>query len=122
VTSLQVQQEADLLLLLETPKAGIVPAKLFEYMASGRPILSIGPDERSATADILIATGTGRSVGMDARAIMNAVEDVLQGRNPPWFTPDVHAVLRYSRKSRAQAMYEFVRGPAHAKPAVSKED
>jgi hypothetical protein len=109
-------------LLLETPKAGVVPAKLFEYMASGRPILSIGPDERSATADILIATGTGQSVGMDYRAIMNAVEDVLGGSNPRWFAPDIDAVLRYSRKSRAQAMYEIVGGRSHAKPASDKED
>jgi glycosyltransferase involved in cell wall biosynthesis len=121
-TSLQVQLEADLLLLLETPKAGVVPAKLFEYMASGRPILSIGPDERSATADILSVTGTGRSVGMDNRAIMSAVEDVLRGSNPRWFAPDIDAVLRYSRKSRAQAMYEIVGGGSHAKPASDKED
>src|SRR5712691_8149713 len=45
--SLQVQRDADLLLLLQwniPAERGICPAKLFEYAAARRPVLGIGPD------------------------------------------------------------------------------
>ncbi|MEL7268818.1 MAG: glycosyl transferase family 1 [Bacteroidota bacterium] len=48
---LQLQQKAQLLLLLEinsAPTAGIIPGKLFEYFAAKRPILAIGPKEWEA--------------------------------------------------------------------------
>ena len=44
---LQLQQKAQLLLLLEinsAQTAGIIPGKLFEYFAAQRPILAIGPN------------------------------------------------------------------------------
>lgn len=48
----------------ETDTLGLIPAKLFEYMASGRPILCIGPQEGD-TAKILDETHAGVTVGFD---------------------------------------------------------
>ncbi|MEM6894027.1 MAG: glycosyltransferase family 4 protein [Bacteroidota bacterium] len=48
---LQLQQKAQILLLLEIDSAqtaGIIPGKLFEYFAARRPILAIGPKEWEA--------------------------------------------------------------------------
>ncbi|MEL6976380.1 MAG: glycosyltransferase family 4 protein [Bacteroidota bacterium] len=48
---LQLQQKAQILLLLEIDSAqtaGIIPGKLFEYFAAQRPILAIGPKEWEA--------------------------------------------------------------------------
>jgi glycosyltransferase involved in cell wall biosynthesis len=46
--SLQVQRDADLLLLLQwnnPAERGVCPAKIFEYAAARRPVLGIGPDD-----------------------------------------------------------------------------
>ena len=60
-TSIQFQHNAQLLLLVEmnTPEtAMIIPGKLFEYLASNRPIISIGP-ENSDIETIISETKSG---------------------------------------------------------------
>ncbi|MCW5520512.1 glycosyltransferase family 4 protein [Aureitalea sp. L0-47] len=57
----RLQHSAQVLLLLEMDKEetrAIIPGKLFEYLAAGRPILSIGP-EGSDISDILSETESG---------------------------------------------------------------
>ena len=56
-------QKAQVLLLLinNTPNArGILTGKVFEYLGSGRPILSIGPEDGDA-AEILNETASGKT-------------------------------------------------------------
>ncbi len=59
-------QSALLLLPLnKTPNVGgIAPGKLYEYMALGRPVLCIGPENGDA-ARIINSTGTGYVTGFD---------------------------------------------------------
>ncbi|HAV01861.1 MAG TPA: hypothetical protein DCW95_01460 [Chryseobacterium sp.] len=55
-------RNADLLLLTNFPQPtsrGIIPGKLFEYLASGTEIISFGPAE-SDVARILLETKAGR--------------------------------------------------------------
>lgn len=62
-----IQKKAALLLLLinRTPDArGIVTGKIFEYLASRRPILAIGPPDGEA-ALILRETKSGKTVNFD---------------------------------------------------------
>jgi hypothetical protein len=64
---IKVQQQSQVLLLLinNTPNAKmILTGKFFEYMASKRPILAIGPDDGDA-ATILKETNTGYIGGFD---------------------------------------------------------
>ncbi len=54
---------ADCLLLFlgfETSCANVIPAKLFEYLAAGSPILSLAPE--GVTSDIIAEYGAGRSI------------------------------------------------------------
>jgi hypothetical protein len=60
-TTLAAERAADLLLLVANATLGAeatVPGKLFEYLASQRPVLAIAPPD-SATADVLERTGGG---------------------------------------------------------------
>ncbi|MBQ3710711.1 MAG: glycosyltransferase family 4 protein [Bacteroidales bacterium] len=69
---LQLQQSSQMLLLFinNTPNAkGILTGKLFEYLASGRPILCIGPENGDA-ARIINETHTGQTVDFDDREKM----------------------------------------------------
>lgn len=59
--SIQGIRNADLLLLTNFPEEkskGIIPGKLFEYMATGNPILAVGP-EGGDVERILTETGAG---------------------------------------------------------------
>jgi glycosyltransferase involved in cell wall biosynthesis len=55
-----IQQQAQLLLLLinKAPSSmSIIPGKLYEYLGSGRPVLSIGPPESDSAKVISMAKG-----------------------------------------------------------------
>lgn len=55
-----------LLLLNNTPNVmGVIPGKIFEYLAARRPILCIGPEEGDS-ARIIRETGTGNVCGFEA--------------------------------------------------------
>jgi len=60
--ALKLQRSSQMLLLLEIDSfetIGIIPGKLFEYMAAERPIIALGP-EGSDIAKILTETNTGK--------------------------------------------------------------
>ncbi len=60
--ALEMQREASVLLLIEIDSKetrGIIPGKLFEYLASGSPILAIGPDNWDASR-IISETNSGK--------------------------------------------------------------
>ena len=71
-STLARERAADLLLLVANTTLGAqatVPGKLFEYLASGRPVLAIAPRE-STTADVLARTGGGwLADGADPEAV-----------------------------------------------------
>jgi glycosyltransferase involved in cell wall biosynthesis len=70
----EIQKSQVLLLLINnTPNAkGILTGKIFEYLGSGRPILSIGPENGEA-ASILTETGAGRTSGYDNEEEMRRI-------------------------------------------------
>ncbi len=62
------QRTADVLLLplrREPEYAKVLPGKIFEYLAAGRPVLGIG-DEGGAADEILQQAGAGRMFGWDS--------------------------------------------------------
>lgn len=76
----QVHQSSTVLLLLLMPDSeprakGLVTGKLFEYMASGRPILCIGPEDGDA-AQLLKETQAGVTVGFDNK---DKMKEVIKG-------------------------------------------
>jgi glycosyltransferase involved in cell wall biosynthesis len=54
--------------------AGIIPGKLYEYLAANRPILAIGPEDGDS-ARIINETKAGKIVGIQDRASMEKVVD-----------------------------------------------
>jgi len=70
----EIQRSQVLLLLINnTPNAkGILTGKVFEYLGSGRPILSIGPEDGDA-AEILNNTGAGKTADYTNEAKMQLI-------------------------------------------------
>ncbi len=70
--ALGIQRNSDLLLLIEINSEetqGIIPGKLFEYMAAKRPILAIGPLNWDASR-IISETNSGESFSYEERGEM----------------------------------------------------
>ncbi|HNW75490.1 MAG TPA: glycosyltransferase family 4 protein [Bacteroidales bacterium] len=105
------QQQSQVLLLIinNTPNAGmILTGKFFEYLAAGRPILCLGPENGDA-ATILRETGAGLIAGFgDVNTMKQNVlrlyqqykEGISLQRNP--------AIDRYSRKELTRQMTDIL--------------
>jgi glycosyltransferase involved in cell wall biosynthesis len=75
--SVRAMMSASALLLLQPGHSVSVPGKLYEYLAAGRPILSIA--EEGETADLVRASGIGVSVGPDDESrIVDALASVQE--------------------------------------------
>ncbi|MBQ4206225.1 MAG: glycosyltransferase family 4 protein [Bacteroidales bacterium] len=100
---IEEQQKSDVLLLFvnNTPNAkGILTGKIFEYMASGRPILCIGPEDGDS-ARILNETQTGVTVDFNDKEKMKAIilEYFNKSKENQCVTTDGSKVEKYSRKN-----------------------
>lgn len=74
--AVKLQQESQVLLLVEIDShetKGILPGKLYEYMAARRPILAIGPSQWDA-ATIIGETQSGATFGYGSK---NGLKDVI---------------------------------------------
>ena len=73
--ALRKQRGAQVLLLVEIDSEetkGIIPGKLFEYMAAKRPILAVGPEEWDAS-DIIRDTETGAAFNYNSRTDLKEI-------------------------------------------------
>ncbi len=108
---IRVQQSSQVLLLLinDTPNAkSILTGKLFEYMASGRPILCIGPEDGDA-ANIIRQTNTGLVSGFNdaertKQNILNLYRDFKTGTRA--LLPE--NIEQYSRKALTGRLAEVL--------------
>ena len=102
---LRWQQSSQVLLLLvnNSPNAkGIITGKLFEYIASGRPILCIGPKDGDA-ARIIDKAKAGTTVDFENKETM---KEVLRGLYQRYLTKELTNnsltnVQQYSRRAMA---------------------
>jgi len=119
--SLELQKRASAVLLLEafsTTSGGILPGKVFEYMASGTPVICVGDGSDLELSGILERTGVGVSFGADEAAIAQAVLQIISQRVPNWFDPNFESVREYSRTASAQKMFASIRRRVEASTPV----
>ena len=103
---LQWQQSSQVLLLLinNAPNArGILTGKIFEYLASGRPILCIGPEDGDA-AQVLKETHAGQTVSFeDKEKMKEVIKDLYQKYLEDGLpSNESEEIEKYSRKSLAE--------------------
>lgn len=99
--AIKYQKQSQVLLLIEidSPETKcIIPGKLFEYMASNRPILAIGP-EGSDISGILSATNTGTFFTYDAyQEIKNKIFEHFTAFRKGKLQSNAIGLQQYSRK------------------------
>jgi glycosyltransferase involved in cell wall biosynthesis len=109
--ALELQQSADLLLLLESgdeDSKGFLTGKIFEYIGAGRPIISIGSTSDSAIARVLNETRCGVCYENSVDNLAKDILTYLRGVPPTWFNPDISAIEIYSRKYQAEILLEKI--------------
>lgn len=96
---------AVLLLMAHTDAAGVLPAKGFDYLASGRPILAV-PDDQGEVSRLLRTTGAGVSLSDPepiARQLAEWFAAWRTGRRQ--LTPrDEREIARYSRREQTRQL------------------
>jgi glycosyltransferase involved in cell wall biosynthesis len=103
--SLQELANADLLLLLQASPdtASLVPAKLYEYLRSQRPVLALV--HAGATSEVLGLTGGGWAVAPeDEQGLARTLAEAFakwRDRSLPRFAADLAVLRRFDRKALA---------------------
>ena len=108
---LKMQKESQVLLLLmnDTPNVlGVVPGKLFEYMASGRPLLAIGP-KNGDSARIITESKAGKVCGFkEKEAMKDAIRGMFAAYQAGKLSVDSEDITKYSRRSVTGNMAEVL--------------
>ena len=107
------QKGADLLLLSlkkEPESKGIITGKLFEYLASQRPILGIGPTDGDLAAILTECNAGSMHEFEDFEGIKKSVWHYyrLFCQNKPWSASLPDAIVAYSRKNLCQELSELL--------------
>lgn len=100
--AVRFQQKSQLLLLAEidSPETrAIIPGKLFEYMASRRPVLAIGPDDWEVAAMIREHELGDVFTHTDTEGIRKAIQRWYSQYKDGTLKPPDADVERYSRRS-----------------------
>lgn len=108
---LRIQSEADALLLLEGNRAsdkGVLTGKIFEYIASGAPILSLGSLPDSAIAAVLEDTGTGVCAGASQATIRSFSGDLAAGSIERHLTPRIDRIMHYHRETQGRKLLDLL--------------
>jgi len=109
--AIRMQRDADALLLLDwkDPRAGWIAAKVFEYLASGPPIIACGGSPTSALGDLLRETGRGTHVGTDGMKLCCFLMEqaARSGTRKP--TTRSNTVAAFTRKAQSMRMLDHLR-------------
>lgn len=100
--ALAAMAQADVLLFLLRDMPGIddmIPARLYEYLRLGKPILAVAPD--GAAKDLVLENGGTVVHPGDDSALRSALERIARGEFPGGADPRSARVTRFSRASQA---------------------
>ena len=109
--ALSYQKSSQVLLLVEIDSQdtiGIIPGKLFEYMAAKRPILGVGPVNWEV-ADIVNKTETGRIFDYaDDIALKNVLLSWFQDYQKGELLISSGSIEQYSRRELTRKLVEYI--------------
>jgi hypothetical protein len=85
---------------------GIIPGKLFEYLAAGKPILAIAEDDKCDVAVILSDTKGGLFFSREnLKGLSNFLESLPNNFE---FIPNIEAINNYNRKTLTEKLVSII--------------
>ncbi|TBW29336.1 glycosyltransferase family 4 protein [Gramella sp. KN1008] len=110
--AVDLQRSASVLLLIEIDSEetrGIIPGKLFEYLASRRPILAIGP-EKWDVQQIIKETGAGEVFGYkDKGSIKSHILKLFENYKKDDLAFNSHGIGKYHRKRLTERLAALIK-------------
>jgi glycosyltransferase involved in cell wall biosynthesis len=107
--ALKEMSQADVLLLISPMvknSKGIIPGKLFEYLAAGKPILAIAEDDKCDVAVILSDTKGGLFFSREnLKGLSNFLESLPNNFE---FIPNIEAINNYNRKTLTEKLVSII--------------
>lgn len=104
-------QNSDLLLItnfLDESSKGIIPGKIFEYLATGKSIISFGP-KNSDVKKILEETNAGKHFGYeDSAEIKQFILEKFEDRKTENFSSHPKNIEQFSRRNLTQKFVELL--------------
>jgi len=110
IDAYRAQRDADMLLLLEheamdvdknLSMVGTIPAKVFEYMASGTPMMVIGLSDKSMAGKLVVRANAGCVCSTDIPSITHYLERCLQEKEKCRSQRDEALIEMYRRDIQA---------------------
>ena len=108
--SLKIQKSSDLLLFLEwnDPSAkGVLTGKLFEYLVSGTPILSIGITNKNAAGEIIEKTNTGK-LFTNKIDIKKELIKIFKTKQIDFYKPNIKEIEKFSRERQVEKLINIL--------------
>jgi len=107
--SLKFVINADILLLVSGPGKGVLTTKVFEYLATAKPILALTPSN-GALAHLLSFTNVAEIVDPDspqaiADGLKKLIRQVRAGHMP---TPNQDFILQFSRRNQTRLLAKYL--------------
>lgn len=109
IDSHRAQKGADRLLFLESPNphvAGIIPAKVFEYLYVDTPILGIGITPHSPSGQLICDLQGGEVCEEDEEKIHHVLQEAILKRHRP--EKKREAIWQYSREMQVKKLLELI--------------
>lgn len=104
-------QDSDLLLITNFPddsSKGIIPGKIFEYLATGKPILSFGPQD-SDVKRILSETHAGKHFSyQDAASLKEFILNQYQNWKSGSSSSHIKNIEKFSRKNLTEKLSQIL--------------
>lgn len=108
----RLQLADGLILSLGEVRTDVIPAKLWDYLPVGRPI--IAPVHNPDVHRVLRETGTGVSMAPDAQALADWLDTAVVWRDQGWlletpYAPDLDAIAAFGADRSAAALARLMR-------------
>lgn len=109
--ALQHMQDSSVLMMANFPQEsskGIIPGKIFEYLATGKTILSFGPKDADVEK-ILDETKAGKHFGYDEKeSLKKFILDSYQNWKAGNLTSNAENIEQFSRKNLTKKLAELI--------------
>jgi hypothetical protein len=90
---------------------GILTSKIFEYIATRKPILAVGSTEKTSSGALMINAGVGITVGHDIQKIASIIETLLKSNEIAFkIHPNEKIIKMFTRRKQAEKLLHLMKG------------